>query len=348
MAEAPKISIVIPTHNRRALLQETIASILAQTVTSWELIVIDDASDDDTSSCISRLGDPRVRVVRLEQHSERSAARNIGLEQAKGEFVLFFDDDDLLAKSALAIHLEAFKRYPAAIASVGSYLHFDVHGTHETFRLVRRRCLRNIWPELLMSWCPTCGQCLFRTAAVRAVQGWNTSYNIVEDRELWFRLSPRGPVVLMPEVIQHYRVHAGQWRPPQRKVRRLTAEMRERAVRKLEGRERAAAERILAAQQVRQQAAAQYRNAEPFAALRSYFKVIRLMPSLLASPVLRPKLVTAMWRCMLGGPAVVAAWRRLSRRKAVDLSSRVVVRSSNGRTHLGSETPALAQNEDEE
>lgn len=330
MTSNPQISIVIPTRNRCALLQETVASVVAQTFANWELIVIDDASEDETFSWVNGLGDRRIRAIRLEQHSERSAARNRGLNLAGGEFILFLDDDDPLTEAALQTHLEALTRYPAAIASVGGFIQFDERGNQMTTKLVQRRCVRRLWLDILLGWSPACGQCLFRVAAMKMVQGWDTSYNICEDHELWLRLSRVGAAVLLPEIVYRHRLHAGQWRPPQRKIRQLLNEMRERAIKPLPESERQKAERILAARRESRLAADSYRNAEPRRALVSYLKAIRLAPGILTSPVMRPKVLRRMLKCLPGGELILR--RQLMERKKLDLSGRAVVRSADGRT----------------
>jgi len=347
VANDPTISIVIPTRNRRALLAETIASVLAQTFANWELIVVDDASEDDTFSYVSRFEDKRIKVIRLAQQAERSAARNTGLDLAKGEFILFFDDDDLLPEAGLQTHIDAFGRYPSAIASVGSYVQFDERGAHQTVKFVRRRCEHNLWPDILMGWSPACGRCLFRTSAVKAAEGWNATYNICEDHELWLRLSRVGPAVLLPDIAYMYRVHGGQWRPPRLQTRKLLTRMRERAVQQMHGNERQLAERILAARKQRRLATDQYRNAENFRALFSYLKAVRMFPGMLGSPLMRPLLFRRIRRCLAGGKPVVDWWWRVTKRKNIH-STRSIVRSADGRTHLGREAPAFVQSEEDD
>ncbi len=95
------ISIVTPTHNRCGWLKEMVASVFAQTIGSWELIIVDDASTDETWSWLQGLGDARVRKIRLAQHAERSKARNLGLQGAKGRLILFLDDDLLLKRTVI-------------------------------------------------------------------------------------------------------------------------------------------------------------------------------------------------------------------------------------------------------
>ena len=345
---APKISIVIPTRNRRSLLAETIDSILAQTLAKWELIVVDDASEDDTFSYVSGVGDQRIRVIRLEQHAERSAARNTGLNLAKGEFILFLDDDDLLIESGLRTHVDALERHPAAIASVGSVEEFDESGTRSSSRLVQHRQERDVWPDVLLGWGPVCGRSVFRTRAMLSVQGWNTTYNICEDHELWLRLSRLGPVVLLPETVYRYRIHSGQWRPPQRQMKELLTVMRERAVGQLDGKERRRGEQILAAREQFSLAMHQYRGEKTFRALISFLRVVRLFPAILKSPLMGRRLRRRMMRSLIGGQRVVKWWRRRFSGGKVDYSVRSIKRSSKGRVNLGEAGPAGRQRDQDD
>lgn len=88
-----KFSIIIPTYNRAAFLTKAIDSVLAQTCTDWELIVVDDGSTDNTREVVARYDDSRIRYI-YQDNAERCAARNNGIEQARGEFVCFLDSDD--------------------------------------------------------------------------------------------------------------------------------------------------------------------------------------------------------------------------------------------------------------
>ena len=115
----PEISVVIPTSNRRAMLAEAINSVQAQTNARWELIVVDDASTDDTWSFLSGLRDTRIRCFRQEKKYERSAARNLGLANARSEFIMFLDDDDLLWPGTLSVLKGALEKHPDTVAAMG-------------------------------------------------------------------------------------------------------------------------------------------------------------------------------------------------------------------------------------
>lgn len=93
----PSFSIVIPTYNRAALITGTLDSVLAQDWEDFEIVLVDDGSTDDTEQVVRKYyaGNERVRYIR-QVNSERGAARNRGLREARGQYVVFFDSDDLM------------------------------------------------------------------------------------------------------------------------------------------------------------------------------------------------------------------------------------------------------------
>jgi len=100
----PKFSIILPTYNRAHLLSTAIESVIAQSVTDWELIVIDDGSDDNTKEVVFSFKDSRI-MYGYQENKGRSIARNAGLHNARGTWICFLDSDDWYLED----HLEAFE-----------------------------------------------------------------------------------------------------------------------------------------------------------------------------------------------------------------------------------------------
>src|ERR687891_190196 len=103
----PEVSVIVPTHNRRALLLLTLRSILLQSDVDLELIVVDDGSIDGTGTAVEQLADSRARVVRNEVAQGVSAARDRGRAETTGDWIAFCDDDDLWAPTKLRSQLRA-------------------------------------------------------------------------------------------------------------------------------------------------------------------------------------------------------------------------------------------------
>ncbi len=99
------VSIVIPTFNRARYLREAIDSVLHQTYSHWELIIVDDGSTDETQSNLETLADARVQVVRRPHEGSVARARNVGLERARGRYVAFLDSDDRWMPSKLQLQV---------------------------------------------------------------------------------------------------------------------------------------------------------------------------------------------------------------------------------------------------
>jgi succinoglycan biosynthesis protein ExoO len=95
-SEAPIVSIVMPTYNAASFVGRAVDSVRAQTVTNWELLIVDDCSTDSTMDVVNALvaTDARIRVIRLEQNGGPSVARNRGFDEARGEWIAIIDADD--------------------------------------------------------------------------------------------------------------------------------------------------------------------------------------------------------------------------------------------------------------
>jgi glycosyltransferase involved in cell wall biosynthesis len=124
------VSVVVPTANRLSLLSETVRSVQNQTHAHWELLIVDDGSSDGTKKwCISQQEhDPRIRLIerakhRVDAHGAQ-VCRNLGLQMAQGEVVLFLDSDDLLAPDCLHRRLIRLDADPSIDAVVGQALRF--------------------------------------------------------------------------------------------------------------------------------------------------------------------------------------------------------------------------------
>lgn len=101
------VSVVIPTHNRSALLRRAIESVRRQTYSECEIIVVDDASPDDTQEVVADIPDVRIRYVRHTCNKGGSAARNTGIECARGQYIAFLDDDDEWVANKLELQILA-------------------------------------------------------------------------------------------------------------------------------------------------------------------------------------------------------------------------------------------------
>ncbi|MBK7307258.1 MAG: glycosyltransferase family 2 protein [Chitinophagaceae bacterium] len=114
METAPKISIIMPTYNRAHLIGETVDSIRNQTFTNWELLIMDDGSDDNTEKIIEQYNDDRIQFYKGGRTGAVSKLKNTAIKIARGELIAFIDSDDLWHSTKLEKQLAAMEQYPEA------------------------------------------------------------------------------------------------------------------------------------------------------------------------------------------------------------------------------------------
>jgi glycosyltransferase involved in cell wall biosynthesis len=112
------VSVVLPTYNRRQVVGKAIQSVLQQTYTRLELLVVDDASTDGTDQLVQQIDDPRISYLRHENNRGGGAARNTGLDAARGSFIGFQDSDDEWLPHKLSTQLERLSRAPESVGAV--------------------------------------------------------------------------------------------------------------------------------------------------------------------------------------------------------------------------------------
>jgi hypothetical protein len=122
---SPLVSVVLPTRNRRHLLLRAIASVQAQTYTNWELLIVDDASTDDTSNFLTGLADGKIRHFRA-QGNGVCAARNIALGRAQGTLVAYLDDDNVMHPQWLKSVVWGFEQRQHANVIYGAFVVDDI------------------------------------------------------------------------------------------------------------------------------------------------------------------------------------------------------------------------------
>lgn len=112
------VSIITPLHNAETYIADTLSSVLAQTFADWELIIVDDCSEDTSIEIVSRYAeqDDRIKLIRLEQNSGAAVARNSGIEMASGRYIAFLDSDDLWLPEKLAQQIRFMQSHNVAFS----------------------------------------------------------------------------------------------------------------------------------------------------------------------------------------------------------------------------------------
>lgn len=205
----PRVSVITPAHEAEPYLLATIESVLAQTYADWEMIVADDASADDTSALAGDFGDERVRVVRAERNRGPAGARNLAIEHATGQLLVFLDADDRLLPSYLETTVGLYDAEQARCPDVGvvacdatvvgadgpdarSYqaVHGFPHGASMT-DMLRGNAV------FVCALCPR--------AVVEALGGFSDECRGSEDHDLWLRILQSGRrIVATREILVLY------------------------------------------------------------------------------------------------------------------------------------------------
>ena len=206
-SSTPAVSVVIPTYNRADLLPRAINSVLRQTYTEFELIVVDDASDDETPHAVASFEDSRIRYTRHETNRHASAARNTGINHSRGKYIAFLDDDDEWLPAKLSEQVELFESAPPPVGLVYCWMdYFDDKGqlVSEVHPTLRGRVFDQVLDRQRLAGCPTL---LVRRAVVEEVGGFDESLPRGNDGDFIRRVCLRYEVDLVPRVL--VRVHTG-------------------------------------------------------------------------------------------------------------------------------------------
>jgi glycosyltransferase involved in cell wall biosynthesis len=118
------VSVIIPTCNRSTLVTRAIQSVLTQTYTNLECIVVDDASNDNTGEVVNSFDDDRLIFIRHDKKQGASAARNTGIKHSKGDFVAFLDDDDEWIATKLEKQVPLLKGLPERFGMVYCWMDY--------------------------------------------------------------------------------------------------------------------------------------------------------------------------------------------------------------------------------
>lgn len=199
------ISVIIPVYNGEKTIQQTLESVFNQTFTDFELIIIDDGSQDSTLEVINGIRDPRLKVFSY-PNAGVSESRNRGLELATGEYIAFLDADDLWTPDKLEAQLKALQENPKAAVAyswsdwIDESSQFLRAGGHITVN-------GNAYAKLLLrDFVESGSNPLIRRQALAEVGGFDRSVTPAEDWDMWLRLAARYEFVAVPLPQILYRV----------------------------------------------------------------------------------------------------------------------------------------------
>ncbi|MEM9217431.1 MAG: glycosyltransferase [Cyanobacteria bacterium P01_F01_bin.150] len=194
----PLISVIIPVYNGERTVLETVQSILKQTFTNFELIIINDGSSDRTLELLEIVDDPRVRILSYE-NGGLPVARNRGIEQAQGQYITFIDADDLWTPTKLSDQLTALQNNPdAGLAYSWTLTMDDKTGALHPGKFVSFD--GDVYGQMLLSNFIASGSNAMLTAeAVRSVGDFDATLTSCEDWDYWLRVASQWPFTVVPK-----------------------------------------------------------------------------------------------------------------------------------------------------
>lgn len=206
----PRVSVILPCYNGEAYLREAVGSILDQTYSDFELIVVDDGSTDRSPEILRTMAqqDRRIRVV-TQANGGIVAALNTAIDHARGEYIARMDADDVSFRDRLAFQVSYLDQH-GDVVLVGGHAVADLCPTPSSTRTTGGRHARTdlsvFPPRIAVSMHPLI---MMRAAALRAMGGYRHDYRHAEDYDLFIRASALGRIVNPPVDMLFYRRHEG-------------------------------------------------------------------------------------------------------------------------------------------
>jgi hypothetical protein len=203
----PLFTVVTATRDRPEELRAALRSVLAQDLSDFEHLVVDDAPERAAAESVAaEAGDPRVRVLRLPESKGPAGARNAALAEARGEFVAVLDDDDTMLPGRLRRTLEAFRARPELVLVGGAYEVIDEAGA--TLAVVRPPTGEAALRSLLPRHNPFCHSAVtVRRETLAALGGYREAFRYAHDYDMILRAAERGAVASLPDPVAGYRFH---------------------------------------------------------------------------------------------------------------------------------------------
>ena len=201
MEDGVSVSVVLPAYNRAKSIHRAMSSVLGQTHPNLELIVVDDASTDETCEVVSSIRDKRIRLIRHSRNRGASAARNTGIAVARHPLVAFQDSDDSWRPDKLVRQVHAFREAPPHIGVVFSQMATHkangdtvVTPTHLPSRSLELDTRGLLWANFVGT--PTA---VVQRRVLDLVGGFDEELRALEDWELWIRVSQRFGLLMIAE-----------------------------------------------------------------------------------------------------------------------------------------------------
>ena len=204
----PQVSVIIPTHNRSDFLRSAIASVLNQTYQDYELIVVDDASTDNTAEAVAEFSDKRIKLLRHETTKGGSAARNTGILASECDYIALLDDDDEWLPDKLSKQMEVLLSSPSEVGCVYTGYVDVSRSTEKTIGEYRPTQRGDLSKDLLAGNCVgSASSVLLKRECLKKVGLFDESLPCAQDYDLWIRIANEFLFECVSEPLFKYHVH---------------------------------------------------------------------------------------------------------------------------------------------
>ena len=195
------VSIIMPSYNTGQYIGETIESVINQTYTNWELIIVDDCSDDDTDDVVkSYLGDKRIRYINNEKNSGAAISRNRALREAKGKWIAFLDSDDLWMPEKLEKQIEFMEKNDYQFTYT-DYSEINMNGVRTDITITGPK---RITKTGFFNYCwPGCLTVMYNATAIGCIQIADIKKN--NDYAMWLKVCRKADCYLLDKDLALYR-----------------------------------------------------------------------------------------------------------------------------------------------
>lgn len=202
----PLVSVVIPVYNGERTICRAIDSILNQTYPNFEILVVNDASIDNTKSVLNSLKDPHIKVINLDRNIGRSAARNLAINKSKGEYIAMLDADDYSYPDRLKEQITYMDNQNVVLCGTWAYL-VDLSGNKREWR--QPTTTKEIRKNILHSNTFIHSTVMARKYVIQEFGGYDKNFKMAEDYDLYIKITGKYPVGNVPIILGEYTVSSG-------------------------------------------------------------------------------------------------------------------------------------------
>ena len=198
---APLVTVLIPAYNAAGTIERALESALGQSYEPKEVVVVNDASPDDTATIVERYADRNVRLVNLEKNVGECGAMNAGIQAAAGDYIAFLDADDEWCEGKLEKQLAILRQQPDLIfiTSDGDFVKDDGEKISTVYDGAIPVAGPDAWKMLLENNFVAKPCVVAQRAALLACNGFDQTLRLGGDQDMWIRLAAMGPIAQIPE-----------------------------------------------------------------------------------------------------------------------------------------------------